>query len=260
MFNLVACTIVRNEAPYLYEWVAFHQLQGIEHFYFYEGGSTDSTLAILGEFEAMGVATINSSPENTIKTQMQCYNHYLDKHKKEACWTAFIDTDEFLFSPKGQLLPVINELNASAIAVHWMLYGSNGKLVYDPKELVVARFTKRENKVHTHVKSICYNEEVIRAGGSPHIFKVEGDDIVNERGEKLSSEYALMQRGSVEKLRINHYHTKSYAEYVARRSGRFTPQQIKDRFVGHDLNEVEDGILLPFIEPINALITEYKNY
>lgn len=255
MHNLSVCAVVRNEARYLLEWAFFHQIQGVEHFYFYEGGSNDNTVPLLHSLERMGIATVHSDRKYHISKQMDCYDEYLKTHGKESLWTAFIDIDEFLFSPIGQLLPIIYSCASSALAVHWMVYGSSGEDLYDPDKLVIERFVKREARVGSHVKSICYNDETIRAGGNPHAF-VLADCAENERHERLKDEYAILEGGTADRIRINHYHTKSWHEYWDRKPD-FSPGELKRRFDGHDKNEVEDPILLPYASQIKSLIHQY---
>ena len=39
---LAICAIFRDEAPFLDEWIAFHRLMGVEHFFLYDNGSVDN--------------------------------------------------------------------------------------------------------------------------------------------------------------------------------------------------------------------------
>ena len=41
-FISVAC-IIKNEGPYLKEWIEYHKLIGVEHFYVYDNESSDDT-------------------------------------------------------------------------------------------------------------------------------------------------------------------------------------------------------------------------
>ena len=44
---LAACTIYRDDADYLPEWIEFHRLVGVERFFLYDNGSTDDHLEVL---------------------------------------------------------------------------------------------------------------------------------------------------------------------------------------------------------------------
>ena len=41
-YNVSICAIFKNEALYLKEWIEFHRIVGIEHFYMYNNNSEDN--------------------------------------------------------------------------------------------------------------------------------------------------------------------------------------------------------------------------
>jgi hypothetical protein len=41
------CAVFRDEAPYLAEWVEFHRLVGVEHFFLYDDRSRDASRDVL---------------------------------------------------------------------------------------------------------------------------------------------------------------------------------------------------------------------
>ena len=47
---LAACTIYRDDADYLGEWIEFHRLVGVERFVLYDNGSTDDHLDVLAPY------------------------------------------------------------------------------------------------------------------------------------------------------------------------------------------------------------------
>ena len=40
-YKVSICAIFKNEAKYLREWIEFHKIVGVEHFYLYNNFSTD---------------------------------------------------------------------------------------------------------------------------------------------------------------------------------------------------------------------------
>ena len=56
--KLVICSMVKDEEPYLAEWVLFHRLLGVEHFFLMDMSSTDGTAELLRSFERLGVVTM----------------------------------------------------------------------------------------------------------------------------------------------------------------------------------------------------------
>lgn len=126
-FNLSICAIFRNEAPYLEEWINFHLQQGVEHFFLINDASTDDYLEALAPFLRKGNVTLVSSKK---WDQVFEYNRVLKKYGKRTKWLAYIDIDEFLFSPNGESIPdALKELEQySSVWVGWKIYGSSGHI------------------------------------------------------------------------------------------------------------------------------------
>ena len=55
---LAAVVIVKDEGPYLREWLEFHQLVGVEHIYIYDNGSSDDTEQVVWDFLRSGYVTL----------------------------------------------------------------------------------------------------------------------------------------------------------------------------------------------------------
>ena len=54
---LSAVVIVKDEGPYLQEWLEFHRLVGVQHVYLYDNGSSDGTEQVLLDFTRCGDVT-----------------------------------------------------------------------------------------------------------------------------------------------------------------------------------------------------------
>src|SRR4051812_35685821 len=102
---LAACTIYRDDAAYLAEWIEFHRLVGVERFFLYDNGSTDDHLEVLAPYIEQGLATVRDWPGPFLgrggrpKALVQAFEHCAGAHREDARWIAFLDVDEFLFSP-----------------------------------------------------------------------------------------------------------------------------------------------------------------
>lgn len=253
-YNLSIGAVARNEAKYLAEWIEFHLLQGVEHFYIIEGGSTDATVAILSRYQKAGIVTYLSDPKYTLATQMYCYDIILEQYGLDSEWIAFIDVDEFLYAYNSSLPSFLNPLDCSALAVHWKMYGSNGELLYTPG-LTIERFPSRAIKINQHVKSIVRPSCTLRAGGNPHIFKTIGR-VIDENELVLPAEYALSLPATASLITINHYHTKTHEEYVDRRDGRISEARIEETFKAHDTNELLDTDILRFASQVKRMMEQ----
>lgn len=248
---LSIAAIVRDEEEYLPEWIEFHLLQGVEHFYLCEHEPNGKTLRVLQPYIEEGLVTY--STRRGKKPQLPCYDDILKKHKDESEWIAFIDVDEFLYpsiSGIRSIPDLLHELPeyCAIYAVHWVLYGSNGE-AFKKGGLVTERFTKRAELPDKHVKSIV-RSKFVSVGKNPHAFRKLGNKRIL-RGSDFSSplpeNYALLGNPVMEPLRLNHYHTKSEYEYRKRRltpradnGETFTPQRVDEMFKAHDVNDVQD--------------------
>lgn len=249
------CSLIKNEVRYIGEWISFHKKQGVEHFYLYDNGSDDNTKEMALSYENV---TLLDFPMTSRFKQFFVFNDALSRYKLQSDWIAFMDADEFLFCPDGTKLPerIAKYQGASGVAVHWVMYGSGGKLEYENAP-ITTRFTMRAKEVNKHCKSIIKTKEGLCVGSNPHTFRtlsVHGisNKIVDERMRRMPLEYAVTDDGTVDKLRINHYHVKSYEEaklrWPLRTQFHYENERTWDRFEesfkAHDTNEIHDPILV----------------
>ena len=61
-YQLAICSIFQNEAGYLKEWIEFHRLLGVEHFYLFNNLSTDNFHSVLAPYVKNKVITLIEWP------------------------------------------------------------------------------------------------------------------------------------------------------------------------------------------------------
>jgi len=259
--------IMKDEAPYLIEWLEFHKIVGVERFYLYNNNSTDNTLDILQPYLQSGEVILHDWP--VTPGQMSAYEHCLSAYKTESEWIAFIDLDEFLFpTEKDDLKEVLKEFDGVAgVGVNQLFFGSSGHEVR-PEGLQIEHFTKRaadnlDN--HKYVKSIVRSQQVLRPS-CPHFFIPISKDTfsVTENREPLSC--SIAEKNSVQKLRINHYYTKSQEEMKLKliRGWACGVENLRSwlDFEYHDRNEVEDLTIQRFVpklrQAVDAVISQSR--
>lgn len=54
-YSVSIVAILKNEAPYIREWIQYHLLVGIQHFYLHDNESTDDVYSILKPFINDGI-------------------------------------------------------------------------------------------------------------------------------------------------------------------------------------------------------------
>jgi len=235
MTYLTAAVIVKDEEDYILEWLYFHMEQGVERFLVMDNVGSRPLRRILRPLERSGVV-------ETIVVkgrQVPAYGTALATMKGRTRWLAVIDADEFLFAPNSESLPtVLREFEEHpGVGVNWVLYGDSGHVVA-PGGLVIEKFVERGAMDHriryphlllpggnpddllsyrpmnSHIKSIIQPELTLRCL-SPHHFEYEGGRCaVSETGTPISSPWT--DTISVERLRINHYWSKSQQELERR--------------------------------------------
>jgi hypothetical protein len=97
--DFAICAIFREEAPFLDEWISFHASVGATHFYLYNNFSTDNFREVLAPWVARGAVTLIDWPRTT--GQLSAYQDCVRRSRRVYEWVAFIDIDEFLFSPQA---------------------------------------------------------------------------------------------------------------------------------------------------------------
>ncbi|MDR7271923.1 hypothetical protein J2X20_004597 [Pelomonas saccharophila] len=164
------CSIVKNEARYIAEWLEYHFGLGIAHITLYNNGSEDNLSEVCSYFDNV---TLVEWPERG-NQQRTAYQHYLRRSKFRKVWTAFIDADEFIFDACGTGLNAFVEgldYDVGGLEMPWVIFDSNNNTLR-PKGLVLENYTRKHAVApQQNVKTLCrpeaINEEDFRC---PHRF------------------------------------------------------------------------------------------
>ena len=232
-----------NEAPYLGEWLEFHLLQGVERFYLYDHESTDSSRQVLAPYIEDGTVVVYDWP--IYPGQQEALEHCAEHHRFDCRWLAFVDIDEFLFSPAGRPLPeVLRDYERwPGVVVNRPAYGSSGHNSM-PNGLAIESYVLRSNASRRTVvcKTIAQPEyldetPLVHSWTYPEGFSV--DEL------KRPAPFAKALSPSISTLRLNHYWTRSREESERKLA---TPTATRQQFrtwsfetLDARLNEVTDA-------------------
>jgi hypothetical protein len=125
-YKLSVCALFKNEASYLKEWLEYHQMVGVDHFYLYDNGSKDSSRDILLPYIKNGLITLTYWPDRVknsddanaqhwvLSTQLPAYENAIKCFAlQDSEWLVFLDIDEFLVpvetSTVGEVLANYNQ-------------------------------------------------------------------------------------------------------------------------------------------------------
>ncbi len=233
---IVAC--MKNEAPYIVEWVAYHRTIGVDHFLIYANDCTDGTTEILTRLDEMGVIQYRN---NDVWKGNSPQQHALNLSLKEplvraAEWIIHIDVDEFINVRTGngtlrdflELVP-----DATNVAMTWRMFGNNGvrrlddRFVIDqfdacapkycPKPHTVWGFKTMFKNIGAYAKISCHRPNKLDEDFRDVVKWVNGSgaDMTHEvaengwRNSRKSIGYDLLQ--------LNHYALRSADGFLVKR-------------------------------------------
>lgn len=222
---LSLCSVYRDHAEYLREWIEFHRLVGVERFFLYDNESTDDHQEVLAPYVARGIVDVRdwptpSSVERGVPWSIiGAFNDCIERRRQDSRWIGFIDVDEFLFSPTGRPLPeVLPEFEQfSGVEVSRLDFGPSGHRT-KPTGLVIESYVHRRaytqpKKDWEHVKSVVDPTRVDQAFNAHGFFYTDGYAVRENRERALEQPPGRRVFPMASLLRINHYISKSAEEY-----------------------------------------------
>ena len=279
-YKTCIATVVKNEHEYLDEWIQYHLNLGIDHMFIYEDIDSDSHKEICDKYEAVTLSSIESvlsasDLDNTIKIknngkgeiQILYFRRILMylKQNFDYNWCFIIDDDEFITveDDLNKILPLYN--NYDAFIMQWDCYGANGyinKPDYSSKGVVDTYLIKSNDflaldKNSGHVKT-CYNMN-----------RYIDDNYHNHHIPSLKcnwcrSDYSKNIDARIYKnIWIRHYITKSWEEYVWKKTKRGFPRGINRGFnyfflVNPDMENMKNELLSMYIGSKTLVVLPYR--
>lgn len=140
--NTLAITCIRDEGPWLLDWIAHHRAAGFSHFLIASHDLSDRSDALLDALDQAGVVThLSFQPDGEKSVQWQAMK-LLSKHPlyKAADLAMFFDVDEYLVLEDGLSLDALLPEGFDAVPLRWHLFGNSGIGSWDDRP-VTERFT-----------------------------------------------------------------------------------------------------------------------
>ncbi|KAJ55498.1 glycosyl transferase family 2 [Actibacterium mucosum KCTC 23349] len=233
---IVGC--MKNEGPYILEWVAYHRAMGVDNFLIYTNGCEDSTSEILDRLQELGyVQHRNNDNWKGNSPQQHALNRSLKEDLiKNADWIIHIDVDEFMNvrCGNGTLADFHARVpDATNVAMTWRLFGHNDiqefrdDLVIDQFDTCAPKFCPKPHtawgfktmfkNIGAYEKISCHRPNKLIDGFRKKVKWVNGsglpmpEDVVDNgwRSSKKSVGYDLLQ--------LNHYALRSAESFLVKR-------------------------------------------
>jgi hypothetical protein len=245
---LSVLSLMKNEAPYVCEWIEYHLIVGVDKFWLVDHDSEDNPEEVLQPYIIGGIVSLSKAPGRG--RQFEIYNNFLPILKPQAFWVAIIDLDEYIVPVEGRSISEImhNYECFAAIALNWVVFGSNGKLRREPG-LVIERFRNHTDWTHfanRYTKAITQPLRVEAFDCHDHSY-VGGEHSRNTRGQE-NTRWLLIRDPVYDIMRIHHYWIKSIEEFAAKRArGRASKRDPPDpedqaKRMKKELEETQDVI------------------
>jgi len=220
-YDLAIGAIFRDEAPFLKEWIEFHKLVGVQHFYLFNNCSADNYATVLepyinkGEVELIQWPFLSLSWENWLYTvQAHAYEDCILRAQGKVKWLAIIDIDEFLTPISSDNVPDILEEyeEFGGVGFNWKLYGHSGLLDLEPNKLMIESLVMtapHDRPTHFGVKSIVRPEHVNGCHHPHYMSYKEGFFHVNSNKEPYIDSDGVTSGVYYDRLVINHYWSRT---------------------------------------------------
>ena len=131
-YELAVISMFRNCAPYLKEWVEYHRMVGVDHFWLYNDESTDNWEEVLKPYIDEGLVEVYYWPAGKpwwVNEQLTAYADGVRRAMGNTTWVALMDQDEFLLPMMDKTVTecLKNHFSdASAIYISWRNFGTSG--------------------------------------------------------------------------------------------------------------------------------------
>jgi hypothetical protein len=249
----VVVTCMKNEGPFILEWLAHHRSIGVDDFVVYSNDCDDGTDEMLDLLAARGLLVHRENPVKEVggKPQRAALTAAAEEAAvRGAGWILPIDVDEFVNVHVGEgRLPDLYAAvaGANAISLTWRLFGNNDIDRFEDRP-VTEQFTRCAPEVirRPHqawgMKTLFRNQKLFGRMGvhRPRDLNPETmDDLrwVNGSGKPMPEMYlhagwrSRLDSYGYQLVTLNHYSVRSAESYmVKRRRGRVN-------HVAHDQRE-----------------------
>jgi len=280
--QVTAVSMMKDEGPYVIEWVAHHLAVGFTDLVVYTNDCSDGTDDMLIRLEALGLAhhRRNVIPDG-IRPQPSALNHAQDEPVVQGSdWVMVFDADEFLSIRYGDgtlddLIAAAKAQDANGIVVTWRIFGSGGVVDWSrapvtEQYLMAAPTTWNKG---WGVKTLfTFDADYWKLGihrpkmKNRHIDTVFPDTIkwLNGSGRVMEDYFKFRGWRSITRtvgydwVQLNHYAVKSVDSYAIRKM-RGNVNNKKDKYNSdywslQDRNEERDDTMLRYTTKRNEII------
>ena len=263
--TLAVTTLLRNQAPYLVEWVEFHTRMGFDLFIIFDDNSTDESVATLQPYIASGRVVVvhardsfygcsHRDPARNKHLQAPCqrvvFNYARHQLLRKTVWMGNFDVDEFIWTPRGSISVIPSLLNYryggyDRVRIVGSVFGGNN--ISEPvRTPVISTYTRRARADPPFEDGLRFgHKELYRPD------RVGGTDVHSSWCWTCAT---ITIPPLAPDLRMNHYQYKSRTEQRDKAVQNGNERLEVDPAVEAVVNEVEDTDIMASLVERNPAI------
>jgi len=228
---------MKNEGPFVLEWVAHNQAIGIDQMVVMTNDCTDGTDELLQRLDARGVLThVDNNSRRATSPQKRAYKKFLRMEvARPQDWVIVIDADELINVKTGDhtLRALTNAIpDARTISMTWRLFGNAGVQSYqdgflsEQFRLAAPEFKPRPPQAwgfKTMFRRDLWEALGVHRPKRPNVETMDECHWYNGSGQVMPERYFTQSwrsaRDSVgyDLVQINHYALKSCESYLVKK-------------------------------------------
>jgi methylase of polypeptide subunit release factors len=282
--QVTAVSMMKDEGPFVLEWVAHHLAIGFTDLVVYTNDCSDGTDDMLIRLEELGLAhhRRNVIPEG-LRPQPSALNHaQIEPVVQQSDWVMVFDADEFLSIRHGDgtldgLLDAAQAQGANGIVVTWRIFGSGGVVEWSRAPVteqylmaappmwnkgwgVKTLFKFDDDKWKLGIHRPKMKNRHIDTGFPDTVKWLNGSGREMEDYFKFRGWRSITRTVGYDWVQLNHYAVKSVDSYAIRKMrGNVNNKADKynsDYWSLQDRNEVRDDTMLRYTARRNAIIAQ----
>lgn len=181
-YHLSVCALFKNEEKHLKEWIEYHRLIGVDHFYLYNNNSSDCPIRVLKPYIDDGIVTLINWPDCihlssskkrdfiwSLAVQQPAYQHAAKcAALHETKWLTFLDVSEFLI-PVGHhnLIHLLEKYkDAPGVILSRKYFDASPINVFPKYKLVIESLditSRPEKNLHREVEKLIFKPKECKA-------------------------------------------------------------------------------------------------
>jgi hypothetical protein len=255
----------------LKEWIDYHRLIGVEHFFMYDNRSDDRSYVILEPYIEEGIVEYTywdrtySTDKEWWHVQKDAYIDAVKRAKGRTKWLAIIDTDEFIVPVEDpNLRTFLDDFDDfGGVCLSWVFYGCSGVKRIPEDTWMVQQLLYRADlsfPLHKLIKSVVRPERVDEETSFfPHTCAYVGDYYhVNANKERLKK--SIVRDACHQRIRLHHYWARDLDFLYEQKLPRYArwigkEEALKKIKIEEKMNDVFDPVILDVIRKNRGSIT-----